>query len=317
MTRIDEIPSSTMQDYELESHVLLESPNSDLESGDFTSAQGSPEVEPYEMCNDSNQGDTAHDNVDQSLSSGLSSQTNLEGSSPETGINLANTVETNSETVSNFPEERYAKTNQLEQESSTAFAFSNEHGENFQATDVCSNNSLSNEPLEDNSALQQDYEEPEGAVDEGIELEKRCSSSEGYYTPEDTIELLVRRDSIAEEQTETDCASDRHQNSNPELGCINDETKPADPESVLQSEKEDVATPCFQLNDHELDRGVETDSTNSQNQPPSVWSNDDSSLGVTQDLTRSQMDILKAVTAAFEEILELHGDDSDTDDTRL
>lgn len=319
VTRIDEIPSSTTQDYKLESHVLLESPNSDLESGDFTSAQGSPEVEPYEMCNDSNQEDTAHhdDNVDQSLSSGLSSQTNLEDSCPETGINLANTVETNSEMVSNFPEERYAKTNQLEQESSTAFAFSKEHGENFQATDVCLNNSLSNEPLEDISALQQDNEEPEGAVNEGIELEKRCSSSEGYYTPEDTIELLVRRDSIAEEQTETDCASDRTRNSNPELGCINDETKPADPESVLQSGKEDVATPCSQLNDHELDRGVETDSTNSQNQPPSVWSNDDSSLGVTQDLTRSQMDILKAVTAAFEEILELHGDDSDTDDTRL
>ena len=36
-----------------------------------------------------------------------------------------------------------------------------------------------------------------------------------------------------------------------------------------------------------------------------------------QDLTRSQMDILKAVTAAFEEILELHGDENDSDDTKL
>ena len=316
MTRVDEIPSSTTQNYELESHALLESPNSDLESGDFTSAQGSPEVEPYEICNDSNQGDTAHYNVDQSLSSSLPSQTNLEDSSPETGIDFANTVETNSETVSNFPEERYAKTNQLEQKSSSAFALSNEHGERFQATDICSNNSLSNEPVEDSSSLQQVNEEPEDALDEGIELEKRCSSSEGYYTPEDTIEVLVRRDSITEEQTETDCASDRTQNSNPELGCTNDETNPTDPESALQSEK-DVATPCFQDNDHELVREVETDSTNSQSQPPSVWTNHESSLEIAQDFTRSQMDILKAVTAAFEEILELHGDDSDTDDTRL
>ena len=29
------------------------------------------------------------------------------------------------------------------------------------------------------------------------------------------------------------------------------------------------------------------------------------------------MDILKAVTAAFEEILELHGDENDSDDTKL
>ena len=313
VTRVDEIPSSTTQNYELESHALLESPNSDLESGDFTSAQGSPEVEPYEMCNDSNQEDTAHYNVDQSLSSGLPSQTNLEDSGPETGIDFANTVETNSETASNFPEECYAKTNQLEQKSSSAFAFSNERG---QAADICSNSSLGNEPVEDSSSLQQVNEEPEDAVDEGIELEKRCSSSEGYYTPEDTIEVLVRRNSITEEQTETDCASDRTQNSNPELGCTNDETNPTDPESALQSEK-DVATPCFQHNDHELVREVETDSTNSQSLPPSVWTNHESSLEIAQDLTRSQMDILKAVTAAFEEILELHGDDSDTDDTRL
>lgn len=36
-----------------------------------------------------------------------------------------------------------------------------------------------------------------------------------------------------------------------------------------------------------------------------------------QEMTKSQLDILKAVTAAFEEILELHGDDSDTDNTKL
>ena len=317
VTRVDESPSSTTQDFELESHALLESPNSDPESGDFTSAQGSPEVEPYEMRHDSNQEDTAHDNVGQSLSSSLPGQTNLEDSSPETGTDSANAVEAISETVSNFPEERYAKTNQLEQESSTAFAFSNEHAEKFQAADVCSNDSLGNEPTEDNSSLHQDIEEREDAVDEGIELEKRCSSSEGYYTPEDTIELLVRRDSIAEEQTETEGSSDRTQNSNPELGCSGDETRPTDSESVLQSEKEDAGTSCLQQSNQELVRELETDSTNSQSQPPSAWSNLDSSFGVTQDLTRSQMDILKAVTAAFEEILELHGDDSDTDDTKL
>ena len=303
VTRVDESPSSTTQDFELESHALLESPNSDLESGDFTSTHSSLEGEPSEMCNDSYQEDAAFNNVAQPLSSSLPSQTNLEDSSPETRIDSVNAVENDSETVS--------KTSHLEEKLCTAFALSNEHAEKCQSTDVCSNDSLGNEPVENNSALQQDIEEPEDALDEGIELEKRCSSSEGYYTPEDTLEFLVRRDSIAEEQTETDCASERTQNSNPELGCTRDETKLTDPESVLQSEKEDVATSCLEQNDQEFARELETDSTNSESQPPSAWSNHDSSL------TRSQMDILKAVTAAFEEILELHGDDSDADDTRL
>ena len=316
VTRLDESPSSTTHDFELESHALLESPNSDLESGDFTSAQGSPEVEPYETGNDSKEEDNAINDVDQSLSSTLPGQTDLEDSSPEPGMNSANPVETYSETVSNFPEKR-AKSNKLEQNSSTGFEFSIEHAEKFQAADVRSNDSLGNEPVGDNPSPQQDIEEPVDTLDEGIELEKRCSSSEGYYTPDDTIEIVVRRDSIAEEQTETDCASDRTQNSIPELRCSGDETKPTDPESVVQSEREDVAAPCLEQNNHELVRELDTDGTNSQSQAPSPWNNLDSSLEVTQDLTRSQMDILKAVTAAFEEILELHGDDSDTDDTRL
>jgi len=317
VTLVDESSSSTTQDFELESHALLESPKSDLESGEFTSAQGSPEGEPCEMCNDSKQGDTALNDVDQSLSPSLPSQTNVEDSSPENVIDFANTVETSSETISNFPEERYAKTSQPEPISSTAFAFSNEHTEKFQATDIRSNVSLGSEPVDNNSSLRQDTEEAEETLDEGIELEKRCSSSEGYYTPEDTIELLVRRDSIAEEQTETNTVSDRTQNSNPELACTRDEAKPTDPESVLQSEKEDETTSCLQQNDHELAIQLVTDSANSQSQPRSAWSNHDSSVGVTQDLTRSEMDILKAVTAAFEEILELHGDERDADDTRL
>lgn len=317
VTLVDESSSSTTQDLELESHALLESPKSDLESEEFTSAQGSPEGEPSEMYNDSKQEDTALNDVDKCLSSSLPRQTNLEDSSPETGIDFANTVETSSETISNFPEERYAKTSQPEPTSSTSFAFSNDHAEKFQATDVRSNVSLGSESVDNNSSLRQDTEEAEEKLDEGIELEKRCSSSEGYYTPEDTIELLVRRDSIEEEQTETNCASDRTQNSNPELACTRDESKPTDPESVLQSEKEDETTSSLEQNDHELAIELETDSTNSQSQPRSVWSNHDSSLGVTQDLMRSEMDILKAVTAAFEEILELHGDESDADDTRL
>lgn len=317
VTLVDESSSSTTQDFELESHALLESPKSDLESGEFTSAQGSPEGEPSEVCNDSKQGDTAFNDVDQSLSPSLPSQTNVEDSSPENVIDFANTAETSSETISNFPEERYAKTSQPEPISSTAFAFSNEHTEKFQATDIRSNVSLGSEPVDNNSSLRQDTEEAEETLDEGIELEKRCSSSEGYYTPEDTIELLVRRDSIAEEQTETNTVSDRTQNSNPELACTRDEAKPTDPESVLQSEKEDETTSCLQQNDHELAIQLVTDSANSQSQPRSAWSNHDSSVGVTQDLTRSEMDILKAVTAAFEEILELHGDERDADDTRL
>lgn len=36
-----------------------------------------------------------------------------------------------------------------------------------------------------------------------------------------------------------------------------------------------------------------------------------------QEIRKSQLDMLKAVTAAFDEILELHGDDSDADNTKL
>ena len=42
-----------------------------------------------------------------------------------------------------------------------------------------------------------------------------------------------------------------------------------------------------------------------------------SSLEEAQDLTRSQIDVIKAVTAAFEEILELHGDGGEPEDTKL
>ena len=60
----------------------------------------------------------------------------------------------------------------------------------------------------------------------------------------------------------------------------------------------------------------DSDSTNVQSDSFNTWS-DSSNLEDKKELTRSQMDILKAVTAAFEEILELHGDESDADDTKL
>lgn len=316
VTRVDGNPSSTTQSYECESQTRLESSNSEVETRDLTSVDDRGEGQPNEMCNDTNGEDTALDNNSESLSCNLSGQTNLEDSNQATELDTAKTVETyfGSETISKFSEGSNAELNQLEENPAGAFAVSDEYAGNFQSTDpeVYSDDFLGSE---DNSSPQQDNEEPEDT----LELEKRCSSSEGYYTPEDTIDLLVRSDSIAEEDTETDSANNRTQNNNPELDYTEVKTDTTD----LQSEKEDVTTPCVEQCDelqkeHDLVREPETEneSKDSQSQPLNTWSNN-TSLEGTQDLTRSQMDILKAVTAAFEEILELHGEDSDTDDTRL
>lgn len=316
VTRVDGNPSSTTQSYECESQTRLESSNSEVETRDLTSVDDRGEGQPNEMCNDTNGEDTALDNNSESLSCNLSGQTNLEDSNQATELDTAKTVETyfGSETISKFSEGSNAELNQLEENPAGAFAVSDEYAGYFQSTDpeVYSDDFLGSE---DNSSPQQDNEEPEDT----LELEKRCSSSEGYYTPEDTIDLLVRSDSIAEEDTETDSANNRTQNNNPELDYTEVKTDTTD----LQSEKEDVTTPCVEQCDelqkeHDLVREPETEneSKDSQSQPLNTWSNN-TSLEGTQDLTRSQMDILKAVTAAFEEILELHGEDSDTDDTRL
>ncbi|XP_078372676.1 uncharacterized protein LOC144656322 isoform X2 [Oculina patagonica] len=317
VTRVDESPSSTTQSYECESTV--ESSNNEVETRDLTSVDDSAEAQPDKICNDTNEEDTALDNNSESLSCNLSDQANIEDSNQATELNTAKTVETyfGSETISKFSEGSPAELNQLEENPAGTFAVSDEHAENFQSTEpeVYSDDFLGSE---DNSSPQQDTEEPEDTLDEGVELEKRCSSSEGYYTPEDTIDL-VRSDSIAEEDSETDSANNRTQNNNPELDGTEVKTDTTD----LQTENEDVTTPsleqCDELQkEHDLVREPETEneSKDSQSQPINTWRNN-TSLESTQDLTRSQMDILKAVTAAFEEILELHGEDSDTDDTRL
>ena len=314
VARVDESPSSITQDYQCESQTRLELSSSELKSRDFS--DDSAEVQPTEICNYTCEEDTTLNINSESLSCNLSDQANLGDSNPETELETAQAVETcfGSETISDFSEGSHTEVNQLEDKPADAFAVSDEHAENFQSTDpeVYSNDFVVSG---DNSSPQRDIEEPEDTLDEGIELEKRCSSSEGYYTPEDTIDLLVRSDSIAEEDSETDNANNRTQNNNPEPDCT-------DVKSDLQSEN-DVTTPSVEQcdesqNEHDLVSGpeTETETKNSESHPLNTWSNN-SSLEGTQDLTRSQMDILKAVTAAFEEILELHGEDSDSDNTRL
>lgn len=307
VTSVDESSSATTQEFELESQTRLQSLNNDLDSRDFVDdGEG---VQENEMLSDTNKEDTALNNDSASLSYNLPSQDNLEESNLETELDTAQAV--SSETISTFPEESNTEFNQREEKPSGAFEVSDESAENFQSTDPELHHFLGSE---DSSSLQQDTEEPVDTLEEGIELEKRCSSSEGYYTPEDTSDLLVRSDSITEE----DSASIRTQNNNPELDCTEIKTDTAD----LQSEK-DITTPCAEQCDelqtaHGLVREAETEneSKNSQSQALDSWTNN-TSLEGTQDLTRSQMDILKAVTAAFEEILELHGEDSDIDETKL
>ena len=287
VTSVGESPSTTPHDYELESQTRLQSPNNDLDSRD--SVDDGAGVQPNEMCSDTNKEDTALNNDSASLSCNLSSQDSVEETNLETELNTAQAV--TSETISTFPEESNTEFNQREEKPSGAFEVSAESSENFQSTHSEVHHFLGSE---DNSSLQQDTEEP---------VDTRCSSSEGYYTPEDTLDLLVRSDSITEEDSE----NIRTQNNNPELDCTEIKTDTAD----LQSEK-DVTTPCAEQCDelhttHDLVKGTETENESKNSQ----------SLEGTQDLTRSQMDILKAVTAAFEEILELHGEDSDTDETKL
>lgn len=313
VSRVDESHSSTTQDFARENTTLLESLSTDLETRDLASVDDNPEVQRNEMCGNTKHEDAILDNDGgESLSCNPPSQTNRQDSNPETGVDTAETY-FGSETIYNSPEGSYAEFSQREENLTDGFTVSNEHAEKFQSpdTEVCSNDSFE-------------------TLDEGIELGKRCSSDEEcYYTPEDTIDLSVRSDSVADEtDIETDSANNKARNSNPELDCAKDERNSSEPESVLESETEDVTTPrvqqCDELPNEHVPVGepqsvtsvTHTDNKNLQSDSLNTWSHN-SSLDDKQDLTKSQMDILKAVTAAFEEILELHGDDSDSDDTRL
>lgn len=181
-------------------------------------------------------------------------------------------------------------------------------------TELSSDDLPAREHAGDNSWLQQDGEQSQETVDEGIESE-RYSSDEGFYTPEDTVDLSVRSDSVAGVDRETNPPNDDTQNSDPEPSCVESETSLAPKtEEVLQSEGDSKSSTAQGVDElqHEVGHDSLSEAKDFQNDGVNNSSWEDK-----QQLTNSQMDILKAVTAAFEEILELHGEESDADDTRL
>ena len=130
----------------------------------------------------------------------------------------------------------------------------------------------------------------------------KSSSDEEFATPEDTIDFSGRnneddwtsmtqdsRGTTSTEPVESIGTNRDHSSKSSEGPCDGHLLPATDPES-----------------DSKTSLSVSSDSCKVN-----------ANLEDKQDLTRSQMDILKAVTAAFEEILELHGDENDSDDTKL
>lgn len=289
VTRVDESASLKTHEFERETQALQESPGTGLESRD---ADDNPDVLPSE------QGVTElTDDVKSSLHD-ISSQTDVRDSSQETET---------SGTVTSCPERIPTELG---------------HGEGcpveIQSTDITScyhDTSLDNDSLKSNLS-------PRGDVD-GAERSPltKCSSDEEYFTPEDTIDLSEGNNCGAERDfTESRSKGSRAQNITGQLYNENDETCSVGP---VCNDDDKTVTTSEGSGDSQKERvratepsESDSDSKNSERDSLDTWSNS-SNLEDKQELTKSQMDILKAVTAAFEEILELHGDDSDAEDTRL
>ena len=166
---------------------------------------------------------------------------------------------------------------------------------------------------------------PEGDAEEAAKTPEhgttKYSSDEEYLTPEGTLDLSEGNSN----DTDRDLTEPNSPESTPEnnhgLNCERSEASTGEAVQIVQSESGDETAPTLEECDDSRQKecvtatepASDSDNTNLQSDSFNTWS-DSSNL---EELTRSQMDILKAVTAAFEEILELHGDESDTDDTKL
>lgn len=156
--------------------------------------------------------------------------------------------------------------------------------------------------LDSSSDFRLNFDVPKKSPERDTDCSTKSSSDEEFATPEDTIDFSGRNNehdwtSITQDSRGTtstapveSIGTNRDHSSKSSEGPCDGHLLPAtDPES-----------------DSKTSLSVSSDSCKVN-----------ANLEDKQDLTRSQMDILKAVTAAFEEILELHGDENDSDDTKL
>jgi len=156
--------------------------------------------------------------------------------------------------------------------------------------------------LDLSSDFRQNVDVPKKSPERDTDCSTKSSSDEEFATPEDTIDFSrgnneddwtsITQDSRGTTSTEPveSIGTNRDHSSKSSEGPGDDHLLPAtDPES------ESKTSPSVSSDGCKVNANLEN----------------------KQDLTRSQMDILKAVTAAFEEILELHGDENDSDDTKL
>lgn len=277
---------------EREAQVVPESTGSDSESGELSGST-------YTTSTVAKHSNILHDTTQEEIALNSSSQLNVRVPGQE------------SEVIHTF-----GAADTGEDHAKELLEVSCEDAEKLQSlnTELSSDDLPASEHAGDNSWLQQDGEQSQETVDEGIELE-RYSSDEGFYTPEDTVDLSVRSDSVAGVDRETNPPNDDTQSSDPETSCVESETSLAPKtEEVLQSEGDTKSSTAQGVDElqHEVGHDSLSEAKDFQNDGVNNSSWEDK-----QQLTNSQMDILKAVTAAFEEILELHGEESDADDTRL
>ncbi|PFX26118.1 uncharacterized protein LOC111329382 isoform X1 [Stylophora pistillata] len=275
---------------EREGHALPGSPSMDLKGGEATGSQFTSAVAQHS--------DIFHDTRKEEIALNSSSQPDVRDPDQE------------SEVIHTF-----GAVDTHEEHANEVLEVSCEDAEKLQSlnTVLSSNDLPASGHMEDNLWLQQDTEQSQETLDEGVELE-RYSSDEGFYTPEDTIDLSLRSNSVAGEDRETNLHNNRTQNSDPEPSCTESEKGVATLSKEGLHSEGDSKTLTTQGVDGPLSE-KEAHVSLPEVKELQEDSVSRSSLEDKQQLT--SMDILKAVTAAFEEILELHGDERDADDTRL
>ena len=186
------------------------------------------------------------------------------------------------------------ETNEVHVRGSNPWDSSHSDAEGAQSSDTYLNSTLRlSGSLEANLLQKESFNDSGTTSEQSSVCVNKCSSDKEYSTPECTFvgsgeKINDKQNALIDAESEVSTSECDHQLD------IQTETFP-----TIQRFREDTVS------------NIETTTERESRRSRSPHSTDQ------QEIRKSQLDMLKAVTAAFEEILELHSDDSDADNTKL
>ncbi|KAK2557334.1 Actin filament-associated protein 1 [Acropora cervicornis] len=186
------------------------------------------------------------------------------------------------------------ETNEVHVRGSNPWDSSHSDAEEAQSSDTYLNSTLRlSGSLEANLLQKESFNDSGTTSEQSSMCVNKCSSDKEHSTPECTFvgsgeKINDKQNALIDAESEVSTSECDHQLD------IQRETFP-----TIQRFREDTVSNIETITERESRRSRSPHSADQQ------------------EIRKSQLDMLKAVTAAFEEILELHGDDSDADNTKL